>query len=122
MQHPLRQSLAIPTFLSSRRPPHPLNFDRDDQNMANTSKIRQNMCVEGQNAVKSCQKMHNTLSSRGPIIFVTFASDSLSNSDLRKCINSVLEILRFLDALTQFRRFEKHIFWVENSGKNIFWL
>ena len=84
----------------------PLNCERDDRNMAKTSKIRQNTCFGGQNAVNSCQKVLKTPFSRVPIIFLRFASDSPSNFGLKKCINSILEILRFLDTLTLFCRFE----------------
>ena len=56
--------------------PPPLKSERDDRNMAKTSKIRQNTCFGGQNAVNSCQKVLETPFSRAPIIFLRFASDS----------------------------------------------
>ena len=83
-----------------------LDFERDDRNMAKTSKMRQNSCFGGQNAVKSCQKVLKTAFSRVLIVFLRFASDSPSNFGLKKCRNSILEILRFLDTLTLFCRFE----------------
>ena len=84
----------------------PLKSKGDDRNMAKTSKIRQNTCFGGQNAVNSCQKVLETPFSRAPIIFLRFASDSPSNFGFKKCINSILEISRFLDTLVPFRRFE----------------
>jgi len=72
----LRPFLAISIFLSSCGPPPPLKSERDDRNMAKTSKIRQNTCFGGQNAVNSCQKVLETPFSRAPINFLRFASDS----------------------------------------------
>ena len=69
--------------------PPPLNYDRDDRNMAKTSKIRQNTCFGGQNAVNSCQKVPKTPFFRASIIFLSSASDSSSNFGLKKCINSI---------------------------------
>ena len=98
----LRPFLVISIFLSSCGPPTRLKSERDDRNMAKKSKIRQNTCFGGQNAVNTCQKVLKTPFSRVPIVSLRFGSDSPSNFGLKKCINSLLEILRFFDTLTPF--------------------
>ena len=111
----LRPFLTILIFFEFRAPVHTLCSEQDGPNMAKTSKIRENTCFLPQNAENSCQKVLETPFSRDPIIFLRFASDSPSNFGLKKCINSILEILRFLDTLTPFCRFENHTFLLENS-------